>query len=314
MRALGYMLTLVGAVGVAFSASAQTTISYSPSAEAVGEAPRAAAPSFASLVERVTTARDERSLHAAYAEAARHADANFDEMSRVVASPTGSLEERTVAAWALGERGGPQACNAVATASGANADSTLGYALALARGRCGDTSALRAVLERSSEDLTYRAKAAAALGLLQDRRSLSIVARLMDGLDEGETRNSLVVARGLMGDAGVREELLELLKSRTMHMHAAIALARLGYDATIFDVIAATRSRESILRYAAAELVISKRMTGACTALEPLAGDNDKRVAELAGGALTQWETTAWNEWVAEGFALDHFGPRAYCP
>lgn len=315
MRASGFVLTLVGVLGISWTASAQTSISFTPtSAEEAPVVPATPPPSFTSLVDAMGNAKSERQLHQAFADAARHADAHHAEMARIVSERFAGLEERTLAAWALGERGTPAACSAVGNASTHNADDALVYAIAMARARCGDTTMMRSILERSNDDMTYRAKAAAALGLLNDRRSLSLVARLADGTEEGEIRDGFIVARGLMGDTAVREQLLDLLKSRTMHMHAAIALVRMGYDAGVFDLIAASRSREGILRQAAAELLIAKRARGACSALENLTNDPDSRVHKLANDTLNAWETAAWNQWVADGFALDHFGPSAYCP
>lgn len=309
MRTSGMVLTLLGALGLAASAVAQSPVVTTSSTTSASARP------FHEIVARLSQATTERELHAAYAEALEGVPANLEEMARLVRTQSAHVEARTVAIWALGERGGPDACSAVMGASSLGGDEIYGLAWATARARCSDNAALLAIVERNSESVLLRAKAAATLGMLRDTRSLATVQRLASASEDGsQERVILTVARGLMGDRAVMEDLRLLLKDRAMHMHAAIAMARMDLDYVVFDLQAATKSRESLVRWAAADLLTARRLPGACEVLEPMQQDPDLRVAAMTSGVINGWADEAWQRWQDEGFAMEHFGEHAYCP
>ena len=308
MRTSRILLVLISLVGFSSVAVAQSAAGVSSSADT------SLSPSFASLVDAAVNAPTERLHQRAYAAMLGQAERYFNELATTAADVNASADARTLAVWVLGERGGADACLRAAQVAGNTEDPVLRLAIATARGRCGDMARLRSLVESGREDPELRARAAATLGVLDDRPSLNAIRALGDSLEEGELRDMTLVARGMLRDASVLEDLKRLLSDRAMHIHAAIGLARLGADYVVFDLQAAALSHESMLRLAAAQLMQQRRMPGACDVLGGLLNDPDTRVAATAAGALDAWENAAWEQWRRDGFAMEHFSEQAYCP
>lgn len=263
-------------------------------------------------VDRVLSAENQRERLRAHADLLEKVDALSEALDRAVSSSSEDSVIRTVAVWALGERGTPQACTSVRRATSDLEAPLFQLSLAVARGRCGDSSYLRSVL-RQGTDYT-RPRAAVALGLLEDKGSISTVQTLAQDAHGTEYETYYTLARGLFGDTTTTPELILLLQDRDQHLHAAIALARMGHDFAVFDLQAATRSPESLLRWAAAKVLTSKRLPGSCEVLGKLTQDADASVVELSAGVMNKWRREAEEHWLREGFNMDNFSPRAYCP
>lgn len=263
-------------------------------------------------VDHVLGAETQRARLRAHADLLEDVDELSHALRRAVASRDEDPIIRSVAIWALGERGTPHACLSARQAANDPDNALYQLSLAIARGRCGDTADLRAVLSQGT-DFT-RPRAAVALGMLEDKAALATVQSLAERARGTEHEDAYVLARGLYGDAATTPELLVLLNDRAQHLHAAIALARMGYDYVVFDLQAATRSPESFLRWGAAKVLTSKKLPGSCEVLGELTHDTDARVVELSSGVMNRWRDEAETHWLREGFNMDHFSPRAYCP
>lgn len=262
-------------------------------------------------VDAVTEADDERARLRAHADLLDQVDDLPLALRYAVSRSNGDAVLRAIAIWALGERGTPAACSLVSDAYVDRNEPLSTLADAVARGRCGDTSALRQVLASGSE-LT-RARAAVTLGVLgEDRARAQIQTRADEAAEEWKADYNL--ALGLLGDPRQSEALHEMLSDRERHLHAAIALSRMGVDYVVYDLQAATLSRESLLRWASARELTSKRLPGTCEVLVGLVDDGDQRVVELSDGVITAWHDAAEAHWLREGFNMDHFNARAYCP
>lgn len=264
------------------------------------------------LVDAVTAAESDRGRLRAHANLLAEVDALYDAMRQTALDRNADAILRSTVVWALGERGTQAACDTVRSSPSDTRDPLLLLALGTAKARCGDFNDLRIALAQGPA-LT-RSKAAVTLGVLQDTRSLQAVTEMSASPDFAEFRDALIVARGLMGDKRVGVELVRLLNDRSLHMHAAIALGRNGQDLAVFDLQAATRSPESLLRWASVQVLTAQKLPGTCAILQGMDGDADARIDGLTRGVMDGWRADAEAHWRKEGFSLDHFTERAYCP
>lgn len=234
------------------------------------------------FTDKVLTASSIRDRLRAHADLLAMLERLHDAVDETVRNPNADASQRVIALWALGERGSERACTHVRDAQAIPDDSLYMLAYATARGRCGDVDALSRVLS-GGNDYT-RPRAAVTLGMLgakQTRSAISQAAR--DNQDENYA-SYYILAQGLLGDASVAEELKTLLNDRELHLHAAIALARLQEEYIVFDLLAATRSPESLVRWAAVKelLPITDRLAAICDRLEHVASDDDAQIAALS--------------------------------
>src|SRR5699024_9994251 len=146
-------------------------------------------------------------------------------------------------------------------------------ALAVAQGRCGSVEGLRDVLMHGT-DYT-RPRAAVTLGMLGSRRFMSKIRDQAQAAEGTKYKKEYDLALGLLGERSTIPTLKKMLNDRQLHMHAAIALARMGEDYVVFDIRAATLSPESLIRWAAARVIISQKISGACEMLATLSTDDD---------------------------------------
>lgn len=263
-------------------------------------------------VDRVLAATSDRERLRAHADLLADTDSLLGALNQAVRSSQDDPVIRSVALWALGERGTPESCQSVRQATNDASDSLYMLTLAVAQGRCGDTTALRNILSQGTE--FTRPRAAVVLGVLNETRALAQINSLAQAAQGTEFENEYVLARGLLGDKSTEETLRSLLNDRALHMHAAIALARLGRDYVVFDLQAATRSPESLLRWAATQVLTERRLPGSCEVLAGLSTDTDARVVGLSDGVMNTWRQAAETHWRKEGFNMEHFTERAYCP
>lgn len=264
------------------------------------------------LADKVTSADSDRGRLRAHADLLAQVDTLFEALKQTAQDRNADASLRGTAIWALGERGTPAACDAVRGAPGDGRDPLLQLAMGTAKARCGDFTDLRAALT-DGPNFT-RVKAAVTLGVLEQNRALPTVKEMTASPDFAEFRESLVIAQGLMGETAVVPELIALLNDRTLHMHAAIALGRQGKELAVFDVQAATRSPESLLRWASVRVLTTQKLPGTCAVLQAMDGDTDARIDPLTRGVMEGWRNEAAAHWEREGFSFDHFTERAYCP
>lgn len=204
-----------------------------------------------------------------------------DAVDAAVTHPKTDAAQRMIALWALGERGTARACAHVRNARALPDDALYSLSLATARGRCGDVQDLTRILS-SGNDYT-RPRAAVTLGMLGARQARTAIQNAAKSNQDENYAAYYTLAQGLLLDASVTPELKELLNDRELHLHAAIALARLNEDYIVYDLLAATRSPESLVRWAAVKelLPISDRLHAICERLEQIATDDDSQIAAL---------------------------------
>lgn len=233
------------------------------------------------FTDKVLTAQSIRDRLRAHADLLAMLERVHDAVDETIANPNADASQRVVALWALGERGSERACRNVRAARPIPNDSLYMLAYATARGRCGDVDALTRVLQDGNE--YTRPRAAVTLGMLGVRQARSAIAQAARNNEDENYANYYVLAQGLLGDASVTEELKTLLNDRELHLHAAIALARLQEEYIVFDLLAATRSPESLVRWAAVKelLPITDRLVAICDRLEQVASDDDAQIAAL---------------------------------
>lgn len=220
--------------------------------------------------------------------------------------------ERSVAIWALGERGTIQACDALINAVEETSNPLYTLTIATANGRCGDVRGLRDVLTNGT-DMTS-ARAAVTIGMLGADRFLGNIKDRQKEVQGTKYESWFDLARGLLGDASVVESLEKMINDRELHLHAAIALGRMGKDYVVFDVRAAALSPETLVRWAATNLIVQQRIPGACEVLRTMEYDPDNRIAQMSQGVVDDWRHTEELRWRSEGFAMSNFNENAYCP
>lgn len=265
---------------------------------------------FQGFVERILDADSERARLRAHADLLDRAEDLPDVLRYAVSRSNPDSFMRSVAAWTLGERGTAQACDALRGVQISREEPLTALSIATAKGRCGDTSDLRTILAGNYE--YTRARAAVALGMVDDRRALSTIRA--NAQAENEHQKFYILAQGLLGDRSVHEQLVEMLSDREYYLHAAIALSRQGADYVVYDLQAATRSPESMVRWAATRELTSRKLPGTCDVLDRLVEDSDERVMKLSDGVLARWRGDAEAYWLREGFNMMNFNSRAYCP
>lgn len=202
-------------------------------------------------------------------------------LDAVVRDNQADVSTRSVALWALGERGSERACASLDAAQPMPEGALYNLALATARGRCGSLGDLGQILVNGTE--FTRPRAAVVLGMLGARQMRTAV---MNAAERNEDRNYddyYTLARGLLGDTSTIDALHDMLNHRELHLHAAIALARMDQEYIVFDLLAAILSPEALVRWAAAkELIpIAGELFAVCEQLERFAVDNDLQIVEL---------------------------------
>lgn len=229
----------------------------------------------------VLSAESIRDRLRAHADLLAMSEALHDALDAVVQDAQADLAQRTVAIWALGERGSTAACQSVRRAKSAPDDALYTLSLATAQGRCGSTDLLMRVLNQGN-DYT-RPRAAVTLAMLNEQRARGAIRRAAQQNNDENYEDYYTIAQGLLGDVDVSDALRTLLNHRELHLHAAIALARLQQEYIVFDLLAATRSPEALVRWAAAKelLPISERLAVICERLENVAADDDTQVMQL---------------------------------
>lgn len=231
----------------------------------------------------VLSAESIRERLRAHADLLAMTESLHDALDAVVRDQRADLAQRTVAVWALGERGSAQACQSVRAAKTSADDPLYMLSLATAQGRCGNPDFLLRVLKRGN-DYT-RPRAAVTLAMLNMRRARTAIQTAAQQNNDENYEDYYNIAKGLLGDNGVSDDLRALLNHRELHLHAAIALARLHEEYIVFDLLAATRSPEALVRWAAAKelLPITERLAAICDRLERVAADDDTQVMQLHG-------------------------------
>lgn len=204
-----------------------------------------------------------------------------DALDAIVQDTQADVSTRAIALWALGERGGERACASLANAQPMPDGALYNLALATARGRCGSFGDLGQILANGSE--YTRPRAAVVLGMLDARQMRTAIQNAAERNEDRNYDDFYILARGLLGDASTIDDLHDMLNRRELHLHAAVALARLNQEYIVFDLIAATLSPEALVRWAAAkELIpIAGELHAVCDQLERFALDNDLQIVDL---------------------------------
>lgn len=204
-----------------------------------------------------------------------------DALDAIVRDNEADVSTRSIALWALGERGGERACASLEAAQTMPGGDLYNLALATARGRCGSLADLGQILSNGSEFTQPRA--AVVLGMLEARQMRTAIQNAEQRNEDRNYDDYYILARGLLGDPSTVEDLTAMLNNRDLHLHAAIALARQSQEYIVFDLLAATLSPEALVRWAAAKELIplAGELHAVCEHLDRFAIDNDLQVVEL---------------------------------
>lgn len=231
--------------------------------------------------EKVLAADSVRERLRAHANLLEMVEPLHDALDSIVRDNQADVATRSIALWALGERGGERACATLDAAQTMPDGALYNLALATARGRCGSFGDLAQILSNGSE--FTRPRAAVVLGMLNAQNMRANIENAEQRNDDRNYDDFYTLARGLLGDTSTVEELTVMLNDRDLHLHAAVALARLSQEYIVFDLLAATLSPEALVRWAAAKELIplAGQLHAVCDHLERFAIDHDLQVVEL---------------------------------
>lgn len=239
------------------------------------------------LLNDIRTTEDGRERNALQNELIRSSERLFQPMREMAGSSSAEPGLRGMVIWALGERGTDATCNAVQSANASGGGEQLEMVVALARARCGRLYDLRQML--SADEPILQVKAALMLGVLNDRDSLPRIQRLSETGPAAPYAALMASAQAMLGDTAHREEMLELLKVRQLRNYAAIALGRWGDDIAIYDLRAAVRSDEAIVRHAALTVMVEQVFMSVCNLIDDNFDDPDQRIANMRQEAERIW-------------------------
>lgn len=282
---LSSVLTMVGLCAHAQEASAPADAPAAQQEQIVD--PAQLREELMTLLNDIRTTEDGRERNALQVELIRSAERLFQPMREMASSSNSEPGLRGMVIWALGERGTDATCSAVQSSNAAGGGEQLEMVVALARARCGRLYDLRQML--SADEPILQVKAALMLGVLNDRESLSRIQRLSETGPAAPYAALMASAQAMLGDREHREEMLELLKVRQLRNYAAIALGRWGDDIAIYDLRAAVRSDEAIIRHAALTVMVEQVFMSVCNLIDDNFDDPDQRIATMRQEAERIW-------------------------
>lgn len=197
-----------------------------------------------------------------------------------------ALLRQRIAIWALGELGGAEACDAIASVDAPNEATEL--AVAIARARCGDTEPLRATV-RGTAATDVRLKAAIWLALEGDDAIRDDVMAMQHEEGFASLGSVVVLALGLLGEEGARPTLEAMRRVPELRDHASIALLRLGDLSASIDARIAASNEDPHVRYHALRALTELHIEGTRSLLHAASDDLSPRIARYAAREARLW-------------------------